>query len=68
MALPRGMRYLAGATICMFLYLFTQILKSPGSEIEMQLPSKLPDRRPGIKLSDWNLPPQIDSTISLPHN
>ena len=55
MALPKSMRYLAGATICVFLYLFVQILK-PGSETPIQIPSKLPTNQAG----DWDHDPQLD--------
>jgi mannosyltransferase len=56
MALPKGMRYLAGATLCVFLYLFVQILKTPGSETPIQIPNKLPTN----KLGDWDHDPQLD--------
>ena len=61
MALPKGMRYLAGATICIFIYLFVQILK-PGSETPIQIPSKLPIN----KLGDWDHDPQLDRERDFP--
>lgn len=56
MALPKGVRYLAGATICVFLYLFVQILRTPGSETPIQIPNKLPSNQ----LGDWDHDPQLD--------
>lgn len=50
------MRYLAGATICVFLYLFMQIMKTPGSEPPIEIPNKLPDS----KLNNWDHDPQLD--------
>jgi mannosyltransferase len=35
MALPKGMRYLAAATLCIFLYLFVQLLHTPHTEIQL---------------------------------
>lgn len=59
MALPKGMRYLAGATFCIFIYLFVQILKAPGSETPVEIPSKLPTN----KVGDWDHDPQLDRKI-----
>ena len=60
MALPKSIRYLAGATLCVFAYLFVQILKGSGSEIELQFPNKLPSA-PGRKnFADWDHDPQLD--------
>lgn len=56
MALPKGMRYLAGATFCIFVYLFVQILKAPGSEKPVEIPSKVPTN----KFGDWDHDPQLD--------
>jgi mannosyltransferase len=59
MALPKSMRYLAGATFCIFVYLFVQILKAPGSETPVEIPSKLPTN----KLGDWDHDPQLDRKL-----
>jgi mannosyltransferase len=56
MALPKSMRYLAGATVCIFLYLFLQILKTPGSETPIEIPSKVATNKAG----DWDHDPQLD--------
>jgi hypothetical protein len=61
MALPKSMRYLAGATVCIFVYLFVQILKTPSSETPIKIPSKLPNG----KLGDWNHDPQLDREYIL---
>jgi mannosyltransferase len=53
MALPKSMRYLAGATICVFVFLFVQILKAPSAG-ELQVPSKVPLTKDG-KWSDPQL-------------
>ena len=45
MALPKSMRYLAGATVCIFVYLFVQILKTQSSETPIEIPSKLPTNK-----------------------
>jgi hypothetical protein len=59
MALPKSMRYLAGATFCIFVYLFVQILKAPGSDTPVEIPSKLPTN----KLGDWDHDPQLDRKL-----
>ncbi|KAI4672128.1 uncharacterized protein J4E78_000628 [Alternaria triticimaculans] len=62
MALPKGMRYLAGATFCIFVYLFVQILKAPGSEKPVEIPSKVPTN----KFGDWDHDPQLDPSGEPP--
>ena len=61
MALPKSMRYLAGATVCLFLYLSVQILKTSSSETPIEIPSKLPTN----KLGDWDHDPQLDREYYL---
>jgi mannosyltransferase len=56
MALPKSMRYLAGATFCIFVYLFVQILKTQSSETPIEIPSKLPIN----KVGNWDHDPQLD--------
>ena len=60
MALPKSIRYLAGATVCVFLYLFVQILKGPGSEGVLQIPTRLPTTTGGKNFADWDHDPQLD--------
>jgi hypothetical protein len=55
MALPKSMRYLAAATVCIFVYLFLQILHAPQTEIHLPT-SKLP----GLKYSNTDREPQLD--------
>lgn len=55
MALPKSMRYLAGATLCIFLYLFVQLTHSPRTEIE------LPSSKPSLfKPGGGDHDPQLD--------
>jgi hypothetical protein len=56
MALPKSMRYLAGATICVLVFLFVQILKAPAGEVVV--PSKIPLSKDG----EWDHDPQSDRT------
>lgn len=55
MALPKSMRYLAGATICVFVFLFIQILKAPTAD-ELQVPNRIPLSKDG----KWDHDPQLD--------
>jgi mannosyltransferase len=54
MALPKSMRYLAGATIVVLVFLFVQILKAPAGEVVV--PSKIPLSKEG----EWDHDPQSD--------
>lgn len=60
MALPKGMRVLAALTMCIFFYLFLQILRAPAGEMQM------PEKVPGSTLQEWDHDPQLDCTWSLP--
>jgi mannosyltransferase len=55
MALPKSMRILAGATICVFLFLFVKILNAPPAG-ELQVPTKVPLSKDG----QWDHDPQSD--------
>jgi len=35
MAIPKAIRYLAGATVCLFVYLFLQILDAPQADVRL---------------------------------
>lgn len=61
MALPKSMRILAGATICVFVFLFFQILKAPSAG-ELQVPNKVPLSKDG----QWDHDPQQDR-MSIPN-
>ncbi|CBY01684.1 hypothetical protein IAQ61_003491 [Plenodomus lingam] len=60
MALPKGMRFLAGATFCIFIYMFVQMMKSPGSEGSLKVPSKSPADAGRKTWGDWDHDPQLD--------
>jgi hypothetical protein len=63
MALPKSMRYLAGATICVFVFLFVQIFKSPGSDTPIEFPSS---KTPTTKENgDWDHDPQLDRMATM---
>lgn len=55
MALPKSMRILAGATICVFIFLFVKILNAPSAG-ELQVPTKVPLAKDG----QWDHDPQLD--------
>jgi hypothetical protein len=55
MALPKSMRILAGATICVFLFLFVKILNAPSGG-GLQVPTKVPLSKDG----QWDHDPQSD--------
>jgi len=58
MALPKSMRYLAAATLCIFLYLLVQLLASPHAEI--QLPASKPS---SLKPISKDHDPQLDCMV-----
>lgn len=55
MALPKSMRILAGATMCVFIFLFVKILNAPSAG-ELQVPTKVPLTKDG----QWDHDPQLD--------
>lgn len=55
MALPKSMRILAGATMCVFIFLFVKILNAPSAG-ELQVPPKAPISKDG----QWDRDPQLD--------
>lgn len=55
MALPKSMRILAAATMCIFVFLFVKILNAPSLE-ELQVPAKVPPSKDG----QWERDPQLD--------
>lgn len=57
MALPRGMRILAGATLCILLFLVVELFW--GEQREMEMPAKAPEPQ---KFVDWDHDPQQDRT------
>lgn len=59
MALPKSMRYLAGATICVFIFVFVQLLRAPPAG-GLQVPSKVPLSKEG----DWD-ESQLDRKSAL---
>lgn len=60
MALPKSMRILAGATICVFLFLFVKIMNAPSAG-ELQVPTKVPLSKDG----QWDHDPQEDRKYIL---
>lgn len=60
MALPKSMRYLAAATLCIFVYLFLQLLATP--DAALQLPASKP---PTSKHGEWHHDPQLDRTSAF---
>ena len=59
MALPKPIRILAAATICIFVFLFLQLFRSePG---QMKMPESVPA---GQKYQDWGHDPQLDRECS----
>jgi hypothetical protein len=55
MALPKSMRILAGATLCVFIFLFVKILNAPSAG-ELQVPTKVPLSGDG----QWERDAQLD--------
>jgi len=60
MALPKPMRYLAAVTLCIFVYLFAQILSKPGPEGTLQVPDKSRLATDSKHWGDWDHDPQQD--------
>jgi hypothetical protein len=54
MALPKSMRYLAAATLCIFVYLFVQLLHSPQTEL------LIPNSKPSTQHVQGDRDPQLD--------
>jgi hypothetical protein len=54
MALPKSMRYLAAATLCIFVYLFVQLLHSPQTEL------LIPNSKPSTQHAQGDRDPQLD--------
>lgn len=61
MALPKSMRILAGATMCVFIFLFVKILNAPSAG-ELQVPPKAPISKDG----QWDRDPQLDPSGEPP--
>ncbi|KAF2731902.1 alpha-1,2 mannosyltransferase KTR1 [Polyplosphaeria fusca] len=59
MALPKGMRLLAAATLCIFVYMLAQIFRTPG---EMHFPTTPPLK----KYQEWDHDPQLDASGEPP--
>lgn len=57
MAVPKSLRYLAGATVCIFVYVFVQLLKSPQTSLE--LPTRLPTLNDYEKAANFEPPPPL---------
>lgn len=55
------MRVLAGATMCIFVFLFVKILNAPSSAGELQVPTKVPLSKDG----QWDHDPQLDRKYTL---
>lgn len=64
MALPKAMRYLAGVTLCIFVYLFAQIQRTSGLDNVLQMPDKSRLAANGKNLGDWDHDPQQDRTAT----
>lgn len=60
MAVPKAIRYLAGATVCIFVYLFLQILHAPQTDIHLPTP-----KFPLPKHAGSDRDPQLDRTTAL---
>jgi hypothetical protein len=60
MAVPKAIRYLAGATVCLLVYLFLQMLDAPQTEI--RLPST---KLPLLKHGEWDHDPQRERKTHL---
>jgi mannosyltransferase len=59
MALPKSMRYLAAATLCIFVYLFVQLLHTP--QTSLRLPSSSHDRPSSLfKHGQGDRDPQLE--------
>lgn len=56
------MRYLAAATVCIFLFLFLQLLRSPPPQTEIRVPST---KVALTKHGEWDHDPQLDRTTTL---
>jgi mannosyltransferase len=54
MALPKSMRYLAAATLCIFVYLFVQLLHSPQTEL------LIPNNKPSTQHVHGDRDPLLD--------
>jgi mannosyltransferase len=57
MALPKSMRYLAAATLCIFVYMFLQVFRT-SQDANLKLTSTLPSL-PSLKSGSWR-DPQLD--------
>jgi mannosyltransferase len=57
MALPKPIRFLAAVTLCIFVFMFLQILRGP-SDTNLNLPSTL-SSLPSLKSGTWR-DPQLD--------
>jgi mannosyltransferase len=64
MTLPRGMRYLAAATLCIFVYLFVQILHAP--QAELRLPASGSNKPAGFQQGQRDHDPLLDRTMPPP--
>lgn len=62
MALPKSMRYLAAATLCIFVFIFVQLLNAP--QTELHLPNSGTGAYHGKYVGDRD--PQLDRTDSIP--
>jgi mannosyltransferase len=64
MALPKSMRYLAAATLCIFVYLFVQLLHT--SPTELHIPTGNPSASQHGQV-DPDRDPQLDRTAPTPN-
>jgi mannosyltransferase len=62
MALPKSMRYLAAATLCIFVFLFVQLLHTP--KTELLIPSGKPS---ASQHGQGDRDPQLDRMASMPY-
>lgn len=63
MALPKSMRYLAAATLCIFVFIFVQLLNAP--QTELRLPNSRAGAHHGKDVGDRD--PQLDRTNPNAH-
>jgi mannosyltransferase len=65
MALPKSMRYLAAATLCIFVYLFVQLLHTPQADVRLPGSSSR-SRTPSLfKHGQADRDPQLDRKFSI---